>query len=964
ELGAPAEPPPEPGPPPESHALQNAVREWFTSMSQHGPLLIAVDDFHRIDEPSAALLTLLATQGKRALCLIATMVSGTDTAEKPAQKLLLECASRLSLEPLALPHTESLLKSLFGDVSNLAGLARRLQEITAGNPRDLLRLAGHLVDGGQARYEAGAWTLPSRIDQVELPSSMEQALRSTLGSLPNGALTLATGFALCPDRLFSMEECALLQSSGDMVSLRRDLDCLLQAEVVRATEDRFGLALPAWGSLLADGRSPALTQQLHARLAAILEQRGDSFRAGQHWLRAGQADRGLNVLVTHARTSQEETARDNSIFIRYARSLPGNWLETFDEAIRSCERLGRPKRDAFILRGRLIGIIAAFGASDLGHMEELLRQLKHDGGLDDLESLDESLEPQARVKLALERAAARYAATPEEERVFEPKHAMTVLSRAISVATGRVRSALDVTYLRDLPSITPLIPAVPAFAVLDLLREGIEARFTGRIERAHELYSGLLQTLNQPDHGLERSYAQSMYATVMNASGQLEAYMGLDSCLELAARIEEQPTRRSGAMQLRALYHLFQGNARECDACKKQLELLRVESMQLYEGSSLVFEITAHSIADDMTRMRHVVEELRPLAEKYPAWRAVAHFGAAEYQRMRKADERAAAEIELGLQLAQPGVHPLWANLAAAHVRSVAKLESAQAALELARAYAAKAQTLELGCSAEVLHAEVAICEALNGCESAERSADALIERLGARGIGGLLLGFAYETRAQVALLRKNTADCDVFMQRCEQIYLRHKNAALRTKCERLRRMVNPASNRGAQGGVGSVDTTLTGTRVVAALESCQAEQRGRLTLTLLAAASGSRAGFLFTVGSDGLQCTAAVGNLPLPPGLVQHVIDYVESQREYEDDTTQSRSLVSENVVLEWQDAAGRRYRPVLLSHAVQDNLRVVGVAVLEVPQGQPFKYPADTATAVSRFWVDSASSLLISGD
>jgi predicted ATPase len=249
ELGSPAQSSPEITSAPDGHTLQNAVREWFTSMSQQAPLLLAVDDFHRIDEPSAALLTLLATQGKGALCLIASVVLGSNSAANPAQKLLLERASRVSLEPLSLRDTESLLKSLFGDVANLAGLARRLQEITAGNPRDLLRLAEHLVDSGVARYEAGAWTLPARIEQVELPGSMEQALRAKLGSLPGGALTLAAGLALCADRVFSPEECGVLQVDSE-ASLRRNLDALLQAGVVGGAPAGFGVGPPGWGDLI------------------------------------------------------------------------------------------------------------------------------------------------------------------------------------------------------------------------------------------------------------------------------------------------------------------------------------------------------------------------------------------------------------------------------------------------------------------------------------------------------------------------------------------------------------------------------------------------------------------------------------------------------------------------------------------------------------------------------------------
>ena len=947
---------------PERHRLQAALRDWFGTLCESHTLLIVVDDFQGIDEPSAALLSLLATQTKHALCLIVALVAIPGAVPSPAQKLLLETASRLTLEDLKAQHTEALFKSLFGDVPYVEGLARRVQQITSGNPRDVLRLAEHLVDSGTVRYEAGAWTLPARIDQVELPGSMEQAMRARIAGLRLCAVELATGLALRPDRVFSLEECAVVQEYADVPSLRRDLSGLVQAGIVRTVDESFGLSSPDWAKLLSPGVEPSVNERLHARLASVLEGRGEALRAAQHWFRARQPQRGLDVLVEHARVSQEQTARDNTVFVRYARALPADWLDIFDEAIGLCEPLGRPRRDAFILRGRLAGIVPAFAIHDRGHTDVLIEQLRKDSGLADFAALDTSLAPAARVKLALQQASVRYAATDEQARVFEPKHAMTVLIRTTSTTVSQIRYSLDVTVLRTMPPMAALAPIAPAFGVFARLCEGMDARFSGRIERALELYAGLVDELSSPDHGLDPSYAQGMNAAVMCAFGLLEACMGKDSCLRWAERIEAQPARRSDAVQIRALYHLFQGNARACDECKKQLELLRVETVQLYEGSSLAFEIVAHSMADDMTRMRRVVEELEPLASKYPAWRAVAHFGAAEYQRMRQAPERATADIERALDLARPGVHPLWANIASAHVRLVARRDSPQAALALARDYVATASDAQLNYTAECLQAELAICQALTRQAEAAATADALIERMRSRGMNGLQLGFAHETRAQVALIQDDRDMFDVQMRACEQIYLAHKSAALRAKCERLRRLATPPVVSASRVALVEAETTLTGTRLIAALESCKAEQRGRLALTLLAAYSGSSAGFLFTLEQGEVQCTAAIGDRQLPSGLAQRVVDYLDVQHEH-DDTTATDS--EEYVDVEWRDAEGRRYRPVLLSHDVQGSLCVVGAAVLEIGDGCTFKYPAETASAVSRFWSEFANSrLLLSND
>src|SRR6185295_5494235 len=49
--------------------VQPALREWLVDVSRERPLMIAVDDMHAIDEPSAAFVALLAHDVRRASVL-------------------------------------------------------------------------------------------------------------------------------------------------------------------------------------------------------------------------------------------------------------------------------------------------------------------------------------------------------------------------------------------------------------------------------------------------------------------------------------------------------------------------------------------------------------------------------------------------------------------------------------------------------------------------------------------------------------------------------------------------------------------------------------------------------------------------------------------------------------------------------------------------------------------------------
>ena len=117
-----------------------------------------------------------------------------------------------------------------------------MHALAAGNPRDVMRLAQHLLDRGVVRLRDGAWVLPDRIDDADLPSSMALALAATVTALDPRARTLARALAQCPDESFSLEECRALGTEIDRAAAFRSLDRLLSAGVVTSREGRYALA--------------------------------------------------------------------------------------------------------------------------------------------------------------------------------------------------------------------------------------------------------------------------------------------------------------------------------------------------------------------------------------------------------------------------------------------------------------------------------------------------------------------------------------------------------------------------------------------------------------------------------------------------------------------------------------------------------------------------------------------------
>jgi hypothetical protein len=278
----------------------------------------------------------------------------------------------------------------------------RWHAISVGNPRDVMRLAQHLVDKRVVRYQSGAWSLPDRIDGRDLASSIAQSMQESASALHTDARLLAQTFALSPEQQFTYEECLVLAGRCTPGKLVQMLDELAMADVVKRSSERCGLVQQAWAPILCGIFSPGQEQPLEQRLAEVFELRADAMRVGRHLLRAGLEQRAVDVLVEHARASQEQTDPNSESFAKLIEALPADWLESYGAALRVCARDQRPARQAFDLASRMAGIVSVTGTTDTFHLSDLLRQLEHDSGLDIYASLDPAMDPGARLQRTFE----------------------------------------------------------------------------------------------------------------------------------------------------------------------------------------------------------------------------------------------------------------------------------------------------------------------------------------------------------------------------------------------------------------------------------------------------------------------------------------------------------------------------------------------------------------------------------
>jgi predicted ATPase len=222
----------------DAEQLQLAVVRFWLNISRKRTLLIAVDDVQRIDAHSAAVLAALLDKSRRAGIFVALSAASDAPASEASAALARRCGV-LQVEPLAREETHRLLGSLFGDTANLDMLAGELHAISAGNPRECMDAAQHLVDRGVIRYASGTWTLPNRLASADLPRDAGATKRARLELLSAGARCLAECQALAfYESLRDADYRALLPaaSSGEVeeATMGAQVDALRQAQLLQA----------------------------------------------------------------------------------------------------------------------------------------------------------------------------------------------------------------------------------------------------------------------------------------------------------------------------------------------------------------------------------------------------------------------------------------------------------------------------------------------------------------------------------------------------------------------------------------------------------------------------------------------------------------------------------------------------------------------------------------------------------
>ena len=955
--------------------LQNALKAWILALSDQHPTLLVVDDVHRVDESSLVLLSLLAhaSRNHSIVVLVSAHETALDEATGPL-RFLHEVASQVTLGPLSPKQTTALLASIW-DVAHLDMVAHQLHRLSAGNPRDLMLLARHLVERGVAQYRAGTWTLAPHVDPADLPDSLAHALAERVAGLSEEARMLGQAFALAPGDPWTRKQCLRLLEDESSHSRNTvvGLDELLAGGVVRQQEQQYTLDQPGWISPLLATLDRQATQELHLRVADRFEAEHSHFRLGQHLLRADRPSRALDVLVEHARRTKEETDRDVLIWTHFLNTLPQDAVETWQTALDLCERMNRPEADRFALRTRMTAVCNALGspfARDLAM--EVVRQCEHDAGLDPLarsrpllpldRTRDEGHE-QASFDVTLDgaqatrRALAGCAEQPRP-RVFLPTQALPRLSAAVSEVLGIAAGTFDCELLDSLPRLASLTTVSPFFVVMEELRRGLGDRLAGRYLQAHDTYTAMLTRLSQPDHAdMPDAYYYGMRDGLLLGRALVNAAMGRDGVLPAADALEAGTSIPEG-LCLRMLHSLWQGRGEQADHERERYLVAQVKKPvpQHYAASLLFTELCALSCCDDLARLRRIMRELEQWAAKVPGWLPVLRFAQCSQHRIGGDHKRALGYVRDCLTLVQPGRHQVWGMAAAAEVACLAELGCSEEAVSLGRRHRTVAR--DLGIDHPVLLIDMPLSLALSATgdtKAAQELASDVVERMRASHMGGVPLGLAHYHLARASLAATDWPGFQSAAARCGEVFEHSENRALSAKYRQLMRETD-AYDRGRPADLSAEPpwgSTNEWTQLAQAFDACNGlEQRACLAAKELLRASQSEAVFIYFDRGEGLRRVATAGTHAPPPQMTRRVRAHLAMQLCEVGDVTITADDGDGSSAHDplWVSPFRMRLYPLLLSHTGAQGLVVTAVAVIMLAPDVSFVPPVELAAQISR--------------
>ncbi|MEY4582640.1 MAG: hypothetical protein RL701_7343 [Pseudomonadota bacterium] len=924
---------------PERAVLIRELRDWVLALIKQQRLLIIVDDIDRIDDGSLAFLSALAHRAPRHHLLIVGAIEHNEQGQsKVSVRLLDELAQHIDVAALSASEAEALMRSVFGDITNLSACSSRIFGLSNGNPRAAMALAQHLVDTGRARYDAGQWELPDKLEENDLPKTLADSLAAQLRELSADARELAESLAVADGSGIELASYGRLTSHGDNKRLFGALNELCGAGLMSAGPERYTFVQRSCLAVLQDGMDHARRVDTHVRVARLLAMRGsDALQRAHHLLEAELSDDAVELLATLDLT---------------ARAVP---IPLLMKAISEAERLQYPGSTVHRLRMAVLVHAPSYMAYDSFRqvLPIVLAQLERDSGLARYRELAD-LPDDERLKQALAQTQQAHLDAPPEQRVLTVIDAIRELSRLYGALPAMAAPIFDIGLLDSVPSLEPLFPLSPALPVISQLLAGGREWIRGRAVHALKLFRDVLARISQPDRaGLDDAQHERTRLGIEYALGLIEARLGIEQAEQRARTLEQQPLFRVNALRVRTILQLAIGNVIEARKHQRRAELLQAQqgAVERFGATTVSVELLMYARIGDAKSVQGQLPAIAALARQHRSWRPVDLLARGRFAELQGDLPGALALVQAGLADSPALEHPFYMILASCEVRLLADSGRVLEATERARAHLDF--TAEHGIPAWDLEQEAATAfSKANRFSDAVRMLDTLIVEHERQGSVGLSLGTLYEARARVAIRMRDNSGFEKAATSAGREFEKAQNPDLSA---RLSQLFDEAQQQGVFAGS---DTLATMELMIPTLAESQfesihtrlaecldASDRARVALTLLLQSTFGTLGYLYGVDAD---CAVSLlASLPEPskdPRLgvwvTQCVNDWAATYESIETvDATRSGTHSDETMeagdhaVYRYSDAEGRNMEAALLTDTTGGVCNLVAVLVMHTP-------------------------------
>jgi len=349
------------GLPPEQERarLFEAITRLFTTLSQAAPLLLFIDDLHVADAATLQLLRYFAPAVAKERILVIGAYQPEEVGRSPALAELLRQWQRerwtasLEVKPLAPDQVGALIQGMANLSRTPVNFARRIYEVTEGNPYFIEEVINALFETGTLYIKNGQWSTDfdegARYAEMPVPSTVRAAIDARLARLSEEHRGILTQAAVL-GRRFSLTEVARLTRT-DEDALLDVLDQALAARLLRevriAGEDRYEFVQSMVRAVLYEGVSRHRRRRVHLRVAEVFEDlsataTGRKGEIADHFLEAGEEQRALPYLIAAGEEAERVSAHEEAIRrLEAARELLEDSGRT-EEAMRVLETLGEP----------------------------------------------------------------------------------------------------------------------------------------------------------------------------------------------------------------------------------------------------------------------------------------------------------------------------------------------------------------------------------------------------------------------------------------------------------------------------------------------------------------------------------------------------------------------------------------------------------------------------------------------